>query len=87
MTRALIADDKKVAADGGEVEPGGEVMTSDAYQRWLECTCKTCLALAAVAYNKLEWDALFEQTKQSCAAWSQPVDADRRQLTLKGLGP
>jgi len=62
-------------------------MTSDAHQRWLECNCETCLALAAVAHNKIEWEALFERTKHCCAAWPQPRDTERRQLTFNELGP
>lgn len=70
-------------------------MTLEAHQRWLDCTCGTCLALAYVAHDKAAWDTLFEQTKQCCPTWSQPVDEamgshpveddPRGQLTLNGV--
>lgn len=76
--------------------PGGQAMTSEAHQRWLDCTCGTCIALAEVAYNRTEWLALFEHTKQCCPNWSQPANeptctqpgADGcGQLPLEGVEP
>lgn len=71
-------------------------MTSEAHQRWLDCTCGTCIALAEVAYDRAEWLALFEHTKQRCPNWSQPAnepncpqpgDDGCGQLTLKTVEP
>lgn len=56
-------------------------MTPETYQRWLECTCGTCRALADVAHDRVEWDALFERTKQFCATASQHAEEPRQKLT------